>query len=349
MKRILMIVVATALASCGGPPQPQFGPATGGAGPSSGAKPPWVDGRPVRYPDLNYLSAVGRGPGRQTCENDARGAMAKIFNAKIHQASRDWQSHFSRVGKAGGKVKVEAMSASQLTRVSTDKVLKGVNIAEIWVGGDTTHCLATLERFAAARSLRDEIQRLDAEMAMKLRLGDEAQTPSAKYRAYARAMEMMQEREAYNVDLRIINPRGGGLQAPRKWEELVARFETAKSKIKVGLKLTGTKARKIQTCLVEQLTRQGMEILEGTSDIDLIIHGKLKYQKAGVIAGSVMVRADIDLRINDVETGRTLSAFTNSIRVGRPSLNQSVQLAVSRLCEQVVPRLAAEIRKSFRK
>ena len=348
MKRILLILVAGALASCGGPPQPQYGGPPQG-GPATGAKPTWVDGRPARYPDLQYLSGVGRGPTRQTCENDARAAMAKIFNAKIHQVSKDWQSYFSRASSAGSNVKVEAMSISQLTRVSTDKVLKGVNIAEVWVGGNTTHCLATLERFAASRSLRDEIQRLDAEMAMKLRLGDEATTPTSKFMAYARAMELMQEREALNVDLRIVNPRGGGLQAPKKWEELVSKFEMAKTKIKVGLKLTGTKSRKIQTCLVEQLTKQGLTILEGTSDIDLIIHGKLKYQKAGVIASSVMVRADLDLRINDVETGKTLSAFANDIKVGRPTLNRAVQLAMSKLCHQVVPKLAAEIRKSFRK
>ncbi len=347
MKRVLMIVVVMGLVSCGGPPQPRYKPLGAGPAPSSGAKPSWVDGSPARY--TQHLTAVGRGPSRQTCENDARAAMAKIFIAKIQQVSRDWQSYFSRVGNVGGNVKVEAMSISQLIRVSTDKVLKGVKIAEVWVGGNTTHCLATLERFPAAQSLREQIQRLDAEMAMKLRLGDEAQTPTAKYMAYARAMELMQEREALNVDLRIVNPRGGGLQAPRKWEELVAKFEMAKTRIKVGLKLTGTKSKKIQTCLVEQLTKQGMEILEGTSDIDLIIHGKLKYQKAGVIAGSVMVRAEINLRINDVETGRTLSAFSKEIKVGRPTLQRSVQLAVFKLCKQVVPKLAAEIRKSFRK
>ena len=346
MKRVLMIVAATALASCGEPPQPRYGPVTGGPRPSSG-KPSWVDGRPTRYPD--HLCAVGRGPNKQACQADARGALAKIFTARIQQVSRDWQSHFSRVGKAGGDVKVEAMSVSQLTRVSTDKVLRGVKIAENWVGGDTHHCLATLERFSAARSLRQEIQRLDAELALKLRMGDEALNPTAKYKAYARAMELMQQREALNVDLRIVNSRGGGLDAPTKWAELVRRFETARSRIKVGLKITGTSSRKIQTCLAEQLTKQGMEILEGTTGIDLLIHGKLKFQKAGVIAGSVMVRAHLDLRINDVETGKTLSAFARDIKEGRPSLERAVQLAVSRLCHKVVPRLATEIRKSFRK
>ena len=351
MRNVTLVAMAALLISCGGPPPQQYPPAHGGgAAASGGAQPSWVNGRPGRYPDLQYLSGVGRGPSRQTCENDAHGALAKIFNAKIHQVSKDWQSYFSRVASSGASVKVEAMSVSQLTRVSTDKVLKGVRMSENWVSpSGTHHCLATIERFAAARSLRDEIQRLDAEMAMKLRQGDEATTPTAKFMAYARAMELMQEREALNVDLRIVNPRGGGLAPPHKWEELVSKFGAARAKIKIGLKLTGNKSRKIQTCLVAELTKQGMHVLEGTSDIDLIIHGNLKYAKAGRIAGSEMVRADINLRVNDVETGRTLFAITDDIKVGRPRLKQSVQLAVSKLCHQVVPKLAGKIRTSFRK
>ena len=33
-----------------------------------------------------------------------------------------------------------------------------------------------------------------------------------------------------------------------------------------------------------------------------------------------MVRADINLRLTDVENGRTLAAFTDNIKVGRPDL-----------------------------
>jgi hypothetical protein len=98
---------------------------------TSGPKPAWVDGTPRRYPRMQYMTGVGRGTARMPCESDARAQIAKIFEAKISQVSKDWMGHFSRVN-AAGKVQVEAMAVSQLTRVSTDYVLKGTMIAEVW-------------------------------------------------------------------------------------------------------------------------------------------------------------------------------------------------------------------------
>jgi hypothetical protein len=311
------------------------------------AKPDWVDGRSGRYSEIQYLTGVGRGPSRGACDADARAALAKIFNAKIQQVSQDWQGHFSKVNNIGHKVRIEAMSISQLTRVSTDKVLKGSQISEHWSGDGTYHCLATLERFPTAAHLREEITRLDSEIKIQVQQGDSASTETARFMNYSRAMEIMQEREALNVDLRIVDPRGAGVPPPVNWADLVAKFTGAKSRIKVGLRLSGTKSRKIQTCLAEELTKQGIQVLENTSDVDVMIHGKLNYQKAGFIHGSVMVRADVSLRLSDVENGRTLAAFTENIKVGRTSLEQSVQLAVFKLCQQVMPALTQKIRSSF--
>ena len=334
--------------SCGGPVPPSYPPDRSAGGGSGGARPTWVDGVSGRYSDVQYLSAVGHGAAQAACESDAYGALAKIFNARIQSESTDWQRHFSQVQNSGAGVTVEMMNVTQLTRVSTDKVLKGARVAEHWDNGaDAHHCLAVIERMPAARSLREEIARIDAEMAAHVKRGDEADTPTARFMSYARAMELMQKREALNVDLRIINNRGGGVPPAHGWQALVDKFLSAKGKIKVGLKLKGSKWRTIQTCLVEELTKQGLEVLEGTSDIDLYIHGTLKYEKAGRIAGSQMVRADLNVRVNDVETGRTLSAFSETVKEGRPTLKRAVQLSVTSLCKKISPKLATKIRASF--
>jgi len=329
-----------------GPPGP--GPAYGG-GPGPGGKPGWVEtGRSMRYVDTEYLTGVGRGPDQSSCERDARAALAKIFEAQISQVSQDWQGHFSRVGNMGLNVKVEAMSVSQLTRVSTDKVLKGTKVVEQWQGEGTYHCLGGLERMPAARTLREQITLIDAEIKAQIDNGDAAATPTAKFMAYARAMERLQEREALNVDLRIVDPRGVGQPSAIDFAALVSKFTTQRGKIKVGLKLTGTKASRIQTCLAEELSKKQIDVLENTSDVDVMIHGNLKYEKAGIINGSHMVQADVNLRLTDVENGRTLSAFHDSIKVGRPTLPASVQLAVFKLCQQVMPQLVQKIRSRFK-
>lgn len=350
MRQVPWIIVALAVAACGSPPPPQYGAAAGPAGGGAGGpRPQWVDGVSGRYSDIQYLTGVGHGSGRSQCESDAFGALAKIFNARIHQVSQDWQSYFSQVGNMSPGVKVEAMDISQLTRISTDKVLKGVRVAEHYEEQSTHHCLAVLERMPAARSLREEIGRLDAEMLAQLKRGDEATTPTARFMAYARAMEMMQEREALNVDLRIVDNRGRGMPPPHKWEELVAKFHGSKARIKVGLKVTGSKGRKFQVCLAQALTQQGIEVLEGTSDVDLMIHGSLKFSKAGRIAGSVMVRCDVNLRVTDIENGRTLAAFSENTREGRPTLRRAIQLTETSLCKKTAPKLAVQIRSSFKR
>ncbi len=343
MKRALIMITAAGIISCGPPPPPNYG--GGATGPNG--RPAWIDGPSSKYPDMMFLAGVGHGPGQPQCENDAYAALSKIFNAQISQVSQDWQRYFTQAQSMGPSVKIEAMSISQLTRVSTDKVVKGARIAEHWDGDGTHHCLAILEREPASRSLTEEIARLDAEIRAKITQGDGESTPTARFMAYARAMELLQEREALNVDLRIVSSRGAGVPSPVDFQTLIAKFTQAKGKIKVGLKITGSKARKIQTCLAAELAKQEIQVSEGTSDVDMMIHGNLKYQKAGVVHGSVMVRADINLRVTDIENGRTLAAFTEDIKVGRPTLTQSVQLAVFKLCTKSAPSLVQKIRASF--
>jgi hypothetical protein len=92
-----------------------------------------------------------------------------------------------------------------------------------------------------------------------------------------------------------------------------------------------------------------MQVLEGSNDVDIWIHATLKYQKAGYVEGSEMVRADLNLRITDASNGRTVAAFAEDVKVGRPTLQQSVQLAVSKLCDMASTELVKKIHESFKK
>jgi hypothetical protein len=342
MKRALILVAAWGLVSCataqyGGDP----------AGP--GGRPAWVDGKGSRYPEMMYLTAVGHAPAQPQCENDARAAMAKIFVAQVSQISQEWQGYFSKVSSMGVAVKVEATSISVLTSVSTDKTLKDVEIKEHWAGDGTSHCLATLERDRVERTLREEIARLDAEINARIKQGDAETNDTTRFMAYAAAMELLPRRETLNADLRIVSARGVGVPPAVDMGSFLAKFTTARAKVKVGLKITGTEATRLQTCMAEGLTRKGLRVLEGTSDVDVIIHATLKYSKAGYVEGSEMVRADINLRVTDLSGGQTLAAFADEVKVGRPTLQTAIQLAVVKLCEKATDVLPQKIFDSFKR
>ncbi len=330
-------LLGAALVGCGPAPGPAYGEGAGG-------EPAWVNGRATRFPDAQYLTGVGRGPDRGACEAAARAEVAKIFSARVEQVSQDWQRFFSQVRGSGHGVKVHELDVSQLTRVSTDKVLPGVKIVDHYPGEDTHHCLAALERLPAARGLRDELARLDAEVRAHVQRGDEAEGPAAKLMAYARALEVMQEREAINADLRIVDGHGGGLAPPLSWEELTARLQGARGAVKVGLQVAGPKASRFQACLAAALTARGLQVVEGSSDVNVLIGGTLRWARAGVIAGSIMVAADVTLRLTDPVSGQTLAAVAEATREGRPDLQAAVQLTEATLCKKVVPLVVEKIR-----
>jgi hypothetical protein len=45
--------------------------------------------------------------------------------------------------------------------------------------------------------------------------------------------------------------------------------------------------------------------------------------------------------------GRTIAAFSDDIKVGRDTLDTSVQLAIWKLCHQVTPKLVQKIQPSM--
>jgi hypothetical protein len=345
MKRLLFAALLSA-ASCGPPPGPAYG------GDPMGARgcPQWVDtGQSGQYPDLMYLVGVGHGPSQQQCESDARAALSKIFNAQVSQYQTEWQGYFSRATAAGATFRSEATNISSLTTVSTDKAMQGTKIgAHCGDNTGTHHCLAVLERDPAAAALVEKINALDGEIRAKVSAGDSDGNATSKFMAYSSALELLAQRDALNMDLRIISARHAR-QAPVDIQALLAKFTGAKGQVKVGIKLQGSDAVKLQTCLAEGLTKKGLQVLEGSSDVDVWIHGNLKYQKAGYVEGSVMVRADINLRVTDASNGKTLAAFSDDVKVGRTTLPASVQLAVFKLCEKLNDELPKKIFASFRR
>jgi len=321
-----------------------------GGGDAPGVCGAWVNsGQSGQYNELMYLNAVGHGQDPGTCENSARAEMSKIFKAQVNQQTTEWQGYFSRASAAGATFK-EATNITSYTSVFTDKALSdfGVEIKNRCQNPQGHHCLAVIERDKAGGILREKIQKIDAELSALVSQGDRSSSATEKFMKYAAAMERLAERELLNIDARIISARHAS-PTPVEWQSLVAKFAGSKGTVKVGIKVMGTEAAKIQTCLAEGLGKHGLQVLEGTSDVDVIIHAQLKYQKAGYIAGSEMVRADINLRVTDMQSGRTLAAFTDDVKVGRPTLQQSIQLAVTKLCESASEAMPKKIFESFKR
>jgi hypothetical protein len=277
---------------------------------------------------------------RQAVDNRARAEIAKIFDLYIAAMMHDYQ----RSTTAGDmKASAEEQDIVSAQKTITEATLRGVEVRDHYTDPQTgtQYALAVLDMNGIQDGLNN------------------ATGLNAGLRDYVRE-NARRAFEDLDSELQKRSDRGSSSPAPAQPQTPAAPPQppppsspqepaaAPKGKKRVGLKITGTGADKIQTCFAEQMTQQGMEVLEGTSDVDVMVTGTLKYAKAGVVVTSVMVRADINLRVIDTANGKTLAAFSDTVKEGRTELEQSVQLAIFRLCHQVTPKLVEKIRGALK-
>jgi hypothetical protein len=336
------------------PPRARPDPGADVAVSHASGKPPWVETPNDRHPDAQYLAAVGAGNTQNAAQDRAKAEIAKIFEAKIRGVSETFTEFTMKAGQ-----KDLAVKASSLVQVSTDKALRGVQIAASWAGGDTTYSLAVIERAPAARIMRGDIERLDGEIRSKMKAGDGAGDDKVTaFRAYGAALEKLGEREGLNVDLKILE-RGGGVVSPVSWEDIVSKFDTAEENLKVGLaveavvrieEMSGAapdEQARIQSCLLQELGKMGLQVVDDDEGgYDLLLKARADFAPVDVVSGMALVRVDLALDVSDAKKKKTLKTWTETEgRVSRPNWRAAISTAATKICQRSVPNIALNLKK----
>ena len=174
-------------------------------------KPGWVDGRSTEYPSTQYLTGVGQADIRSNAEDQAYAAVARIFKAEVAAQAKDWESYLV-VENRGASNAERRLTIDNVTKVSTDKVLENVRIADVWYDSDSRlyYALGVMNRSQAEATLMEKVSALDR--AIEADVAESRQTTDklAKVRALRRAGRNLVLREVYNTDLRVIRLSGHG-------------------------------------------------------------------------------------------------------------------------------------------
>ncbi len=227
-------------------------PFTGCAGT---AKPPdWVIGvKTVGYPDEQFLIGVGQADSRPVAEERAYAAVSRIFKAEVISQSQDWESYLSLEKK--GDVQAERkLVVDTMTKVSTDKLLENVKIAETWQDAKTGlySALAVMDR-GVIRGLR-------------------------------RAIRTHIARDTYNSDLRVVS---GGRGVPSEYTVPGLTRELEKflqESLVLTVEVHGDQADAVRQAIMEGLAREGLPVTATNSQpasgevghADLLIRGEAR-------------------------------------------------------------------------
>jgi len=197
---ILALIALITLGGCGG----KSAVVPGG--------PDWLDGTSAKYPNTLYIVGTGQSQSLDDAKNRARAEVAKVFEVAISEQSQD---NMKYVSDANGSELTQQVERNTNSR--TDKMLRGVEIADTWFDPKSHqhYALAVLNRGRSARALRQEVDELDQATQIhinKARSGSDALDKVAN--AYA-ALTTQMERAGVQRSLQVVDNSGIGV--PPKW------------------------------------------------------------------------------------------------------------------------------------
>lgn len=318
-------------------------------------KPRWVDGRGSEYPPDQYLTGVGQADLRSNAEDQAYAAVARIFKAEVAAQAKDRESYLI-VENRGVSNAERRLTIDNVTKVSTDKVLENVRIADVWYDSDSRsyYALGVMNRGQAEAVLLEKMSALDRAIDADVAESRQSTDKLAKVRALRRACRNLVLREAYNRDLRVIRPSGNGTPSSYQVNELSDELEQfLATNLLIAVQMSGDHAEPVGRALAEGLIREGLHVTTKTEGeevgaSELIVRGTVRLFPIEVRDPNFKyVRWCSDFEIVEPETGRVLGTVAQGGKEGhlteREATAKTLRVIQQELSSDVAKAIVAHV------
>lgn len=335
MQRIAGVVLAVLLTACAGTPK----------------APDWVEGtKAALYPDDQFLIGVGQSDARPVAEERAYAAVSRIFKAEVTSQAKDWESYLT-LEKKGSMQAERRLTLDSVTKVSTDKVLENVKIAETWHDRKTGlySALAAMNRAAAQAAFRNKVVELDEAIARDVKEARGATDKFLKVRGLRRAIRTLIARDSYNSDLRVVTG-GRGVAADYSVPGLTGELEKLLTEsLVVAVEVKGDQAEAVRQAVMEGLAREGLPVTARTASgdavtADLFVKGEARLWPADLPDPRFRyVRWCADFVILNQGDQRMLGSVARSGREGHLNIPEATGRALKSLQQEVSSALAKSL------
>jgi len=319
------------------------------------AKPRWVDGGDSGYPTAQYVIGVGQADNRSGAADHAYAAVARIFKAEVDARAKDWESYLV-IEHRGSTNAERRLTLETVTRVSTEKILENVRIAETWQDPrkGLHFALAVMNRSQAEASLTERMSALDKAVEADVDESRRTADKLVKIRNLRRAARNLVLREAYNADLRVIRLSGHGVAPGYDVRELSDELERFLStNLVTAVRLSGDHAEPLQRALTEGLIRDGIAVTVGMADSEgtmpeLVVRGMVRLFPIQVQDPHFKyVRWCSDFEVIEAATQRVLGAVSRGGKEGhlteKEATAKTVRVIQRELSSEVATMVAAHI------
>ncbi|MCJ7615561.1 MAG: LPP20 family lipoprotein [Desulfobacterales bacterium] len=314
-----------------------------------GERPDWIDKESELYPSSMYLTGVGYGPDRQSAEDKARSEIAKIFYSNIHSRTSSFQKYLQTTSENKENV-TERFDIEEITKVSTQKVLSGVRIAQVFQQtkpDNIFYALAVLDRNQSAIILKNKLQELDIEIRRLINNAEKEEDKLSKIKILKEAIQQYMLREAFDAEFRIVNKTGKGVPSDSSFNEIKNRLTTILLRdFLIFLSVKGDRAAEIHEALIEGLNRQGFSISEDFNRASVVARGNVEIRPIEFgTKGWKYVRWRVYFDLIDQKGGSIFGSVSKTGREGHVSLSQAEDRAVLKVKKILTADIADDMTK----
>lgn len=314
---------------------------------TQGKRPDWVNGESARYPSSEYLTGIGYGSDRRSAEDNARSEIAKIFYSKIDSQTRIYQEYLQTTSK-GRSVQTESLDIEQITEVSTQKVLSGVRISQVYQETKPEpmfYALAVLDRDQSAAILQHKIHELDQGTQRLLTNAAVEEDVLIKIKYFKESVHKHILREAYNAELCIVSQSGRGIPSPIHFTQIKSQLNALLLKdFLVGLSIKGSRADEIREALVQGLNQQGFCVCEDLNRANVVVRATIEIKPLDRGRSEwkyVQWRTHLDLA--NQRGGVVFGSVNETGREGHTSLVRAEDRAVRTIRNSLATDIAKEL------
>jgi len=302
--------------------------------------PDWVAGASARYPDTLYLLGRGVSRNRDDAEDRARADLAKNFEVAVNAESSDVQT-FSRSVGADGTQEGGETRIMRSVEARTDRVLTGVEIADLWrtPDGGEYHALAILGRASAAQAMREDIRSLDEKTRLNVEQAGREDDLLQRIAAAERAVVAQTERADVARALHVVQPSVGAANAPWSLERLVRDRDALFSRLSMLPRGEGDYGAEIQPALAAAVSEAGFHVATDTA-APYQLSARLEIADLGLRGDWYLYKGELILTLRDRD-GRERGSRRWDVK-GSSSLES--RIAQTRAVDAAVGLLKSELR-----
>lgn len=306
-------------------------------------QPGWVNSTAADYSAKKYLTGKGQNAQQDIARDRARADLAKIFEVSISETSKDQITYTS---KSKGKTKAVTMDSETGRNINTqtNQIISGIVISEVWQDPKSQqfHVLATLDRFKAANSLRNQINNIDEATHQAITYSRETRDPLKKSGFANQALQLQLERAAHNKHLKVLSLTGMGVPNAYNIAVLANDLNDLLQRIKIKIQIESSSITNLNEIIAGALSNSGFTHITGDQS-DYILNCKLQLDTHEDNQGWYWQRGTLVINLLDPTSKQSLGSQRWSIKVS----SQNKALSEKRVRNKISAILNKELRQTL--